>query len=70
MKALLMETGKGTFLRKKLLGFYEVAPEDLAAPCSRRHVQAAARRYLCSQQCLDPSYSISSQPLTLPVLGH
>lgn len=29
MEALLMETG-GTFLRKMLLGFYEVAPEDSA----------------------------------------
>lgn len=66
MEALLMETG-GTFLRRKLLGFYELAPGALAmAPSSRRHLLW----YPWFQLWQRPSYSISSQPLTLTVLGH
>lgn len=59
MEALLMEIG-GTFLRKKLLGFYELAPEDLATtPSGRRHLAGSSSQPLPQQVSVLPAVARS-----------
>lgn len=75
MKALLMETGKGTFLRKKLLGFYELTSEDLATtPSTRRHLPGCSSQPLPQQASVVPAVARSQLQYLFTalnfVLGH